>query len=145
MSDPANDWNEFAPVGKVRVTKVDVPSPQLKWESLRDLLTEIVQIHADPTDPGYNECDVDKCQWCEQAIYWMGQLGGGSDIHDLAVAKATPEEMAQLLRDMTAECSRYREAFYAAKAFIESHAADPDLTSEMVERYAEYQEAAKEI
>ena len=35
----------------------------------------------------------------------------------------------------------YKEAFEAAKAFIDSHAADPDITSEMVEKYAAYQEA----
>lgn len=36
-------------------------------------------------------------------------------------------------------------AFKAAKAFIESHAADPDLTAEMVEKYAAYQEAAADL
>lgn len=34
-----------------------------------------------------------------------------------------------------------RSAFMAAKAFIDSHVADPDLTAEMVETYAAYQEA----
>lgn len=65
------------------------------------------------------------------------------DIYDLAVAEATPEELAELLREMTAETARYRDAFHAAKAFIDSHAADPDLTSEMVKRYEEYNDARK--
>jgi hypothetical protein len=65
------------------------------------------------------------------------------DIYDLAIAKATPSEAAQLLRETTEETNRYRKAFYAAKAFIESHAADPDITAEMTEKYKEYQEASK--
>jgi hypothetical protein len=64
------------------------------------------------------------------------------DIYELAIANATKEEAAQLLREMTEETNRYRKAFYAAKAFIDSHAADPELTAEMVEKYAEYQEAS---
>ena len=35
----------------------------------------------------------------------------------------------------------YQEAFEAAKAFIDSHVADPDLTENMVETYAAYIEA----
>ena len=39
----------------------------------------------------------------------------------------------------------YKEAFETAKAFIDCHAGDPDLTSKMVEKYAEYQEALKRL
>ena len=35
----------------------------------------------------------------------------------------------------------YKEAFEAAKAFIDSHVADPDISGEMCDRYAEYQDA----
>ena len=34
---------------------------------LRDLLAEVVMIHADPENPDYNECDVSPCAWCESA------------------------------------------------------------------------------
>ncbi len=37
----------------------------------------------------------------------------------------------------------YVEAFEAAKAFIDLYVADSDLTPEMVDCYAEYQEALK--
>lgn len=33
---------------------------------------------------------------------------------------------------------QYKELFFAAKAFIDCHAADPDLTNEMCDRYREY-------
>jgi len=65
------------------------------------------------------------------------------NICQLAIAKATPEEAAQLIEDMATETERYRKAFLAARAFIRCHAGDPDPTPEMVEKYAEYQEAAK--
>jgi hypothetical protein len=39
----------------------------------------------------------------------------------------------------------YKEAFEAAKAFIDSHAADPDLTAEMIDKYAHYQIALKRL
>lgn len=39
----------------------------------------------------------------------------------------------------------YKEAFEAAKAFIDSHVADPDITSEMVEKYSKYQNALKHL
>lgn len=34
---------------------------------VRDLLVEVLMIHADPENPGYNECDVAPCAWCESA------------------------------------------------------------------------------
>lgn len=38
-----------------------------------------------------------------------------------------------------------RDAFEAARAFIDSHVADPDLTDEMVERFTEYREAVSAL
>lgn len=33
----------------------------------RELLGEIVLQHHSPDAPEYNECDVDRCMWCERA------------------------------------------------------------------------------
>ena len=66
-----------------------------------------------------------------------------TNIYQLAIAKSTPEEAAKLIEDMAAETERYRKAFCAARAFIRCHAGDPDLTPEMVKKYAEYEEASK--
>lgn len=38
-----------------------------------------------------------------------------------------------------------RKAFNSAKAFIDSHVADPDITSEMMEKYADYQKALAKL
>lgn len=38
-----------------------------------------------------------------------------------------------------------REAFNAAKAFIDCHVADPDITAEMVQTYAAYQDALAKL
>ena len=37
--------------------------------------------------------------------------------------------------------TKYAHAFKAAQAFIDSHVADPDITNEMCETYAKYQES----
>jgi hypothetical protein len=34
---------------------------------LRNLLSEIIDSHADPDNPDYNQCDIDPCAWCESA------------------------------------------------------------------------------
>lgn len=65
------------------------------------------------------------------------------DVHEYIVAKSTPEELAQLLRDMSAGTERYREAFYAAKAFIEYLPGVPVPTREMVKLYEDYCVASK--
>jgi hypothetical protein len=36
------------------------------------LLREVMQSHADPTDPNYNQCDTSPCQWCEDAKKLIG-------------------------------------------------------------------------
>lgn len=41
-----------------------------------------------------------------------------------------------LMDEFIREAEKLDTAFKAAKAFIESHADDPDLTDEMVEKYA---------
>jgi hypothetical protein len=33
-----------------------------------NLMQEIVEAHADKTDPNYNQCDEDKCAWCVDAL-----------------------------------------------------------------------------
>lgn len=40
---------------------------------------------------------------------------------------------------------KYKKAFHAAKNFIDSHVADPDITDGMCARYAEYQEALDKL
>ena len=39
----------------------------------------------------------------------------------------------------------YYKAFKAAKAFIDSHAGDPDMTQEMRDRYYEYEMALNRV
>ena len=63
------------------------------------------------------------------------------NIYELVIAKATPEEAAKLVQDMAEETEKYRKAFETARAFIECHVADPDITDEMIEKYSAYNEA----
>ena len=44
---------------------------------LRDLLAEVVMIHADPANPDYNECDVSPCAWCESARVYIDEMRPG--------------------------------------------------------------------
>ena len=60
------------------------------------------------------------------------------DIYKVVVEKSTQEDLTGLIKNMAAETEKYRDAFYAAKAFIDSHAGDQDLTPEMCEKYALY-------
>jgi len=55
------------------------------------------------------------------------------------------EKMSEALTSKDAQIVALREAFYAAKAFIDCHAADPDLTSEMCKNYATYQDKAEDL
>lgn len=48
-----------------------------------------------------------------------------------------------LMDEFIREAEKLDAAFKAAKAFIDSHVADPDLTNEMIEKYAAYEEAIK--
>jgi hypothetical protein len=65
------------------------------------------------------------------------------DIYQTVIDKSSPKELADLIRDMAAETEKYRIAFCAAKAFIDSHAGDPDQTSEMCEKYDLYNVAIR--
>jgi len=40
---------------------------------------------------------------------------------------------------------KYKKAFEAAKAFIDSHVADPDITTKMVDRYLKYKATLEEL
>lgn len=65
------------------------------------------------------------------------------------------DEAREALSGRTVSCSlcneaakqleAMRSAFLAAKAFIDCHVADPDITSQMVQTYAAYQEAFAKI
>jgi len=50
-----------------------------------------------------------------------------------------------LMDEFIREAEKLDAAFKAAKAFIDCHAADPDITKEMIKKYAEYQKAIKEV
>lgn len=65
------------------------------------------------------------------------------NLYDLIAQRSTPIEVATLLEEMTVETERYRKAFYAAKAFIESHVANDDMTEEMSQKHKAYIDASK--
>ena len=48
-------------------------------------------------------------------------------------------EAADEIESLRRERDELVEAWNAACAFIDSHVADPDITKEMVEKYAEFQ------
>lgn len=52
-------------------------------------------------------------------------------------------EWSQFTKAKTARELRLETAFLAAKAFIDSHVADPDITPKMEKAYAAYQRAAR--
>jgi hypothetical protein len=60
------------------------------------------------------------------------------NMYEILIEKSTNKELAELIKNMSAETEKYRTAFYAAKGFIDSHAADPDLTPEMCKKYDLY-------
>jgi|JFJP01.1.fsa_nt_gi cell division septum initiation protein DivIVA len=55
----------------------------------------------------------------------------------------TLESIEKRIAEAAAEMERYRKAFCAARAFIEVHVGDPDITPNMVHKYAEYQAACE--
>lgn len=40
---------------------------EAKLDAVKPLMQEIMDVHADPREAEYNECDTDPCMWCEQA------------------------------------------------------------------------------
>tara|TARA_B110000263_G_C15082529_1_gene406991 strand:- start:53 stop:328 length:276 start_codon:yes stop_codon:yes gene_type:complete len=60
-----------------------------------------------------------------------------------AINAAEPE--AGTLYEHGCLAQRLESAFIAAKAFVECHAADPDITDEMCRAYAEYKSAVAEF
>ncbi len=65
------------------------------------------------------------------------------NIYETVVAKSSVKELEELISNMAAETEKYRNAFYAAKAFIDCHVADPDITIEMQQKYDLYQIAKR--
>ena len=39
---------------------------------MRGLLREVMEWHADKNASSYNDCDTEKCLWCEQASKYAG-------------------------------------------------------------------------
>lgn len=71
-------------------------------------------------------------------VRWLCLLSGHGETY------LTREDAGQIggwIKSLLAENTRLTNAFKAAKAFIESHAADPDITAEMVDKFSKYLEA----
>ena len=60
-----------------------------------------------------------------------------------AINRAEPE--AGILYEHGCLAQRMESALIAAKAFIECHAADPDITDEMCKAYDKYKSAVREF
>lgn len=58
----------------------------VRWDLVERLLRDVMQIHADPNDAGHNQCDEEKCQWCE----WASELFTGNETSPDAGAKEKP-------------------------------------------------------
>lgn len=93
-----------------------------------------------------------RAKWQAAPVLGGGSLNGPCYIRDDGMRLRNPDgpAAAHEIERLRAELSALREAdaaviarlvgaYEAAVAFIESHAADPDLTDEMVRTYAEYQ------
>lgn len=63
------------------------------------------------------------------AIFWLIPI---KEIHDGMKLYTFPPDCEELRKD----AERYKAAWVAACGFIDSHVADPDLTLDMVEKYA---------
>lgn len=61
------------------------------------------------------------------------------NIYDHIVNISTPNELARLLHDMSDETARYRDAYYAAKAFIEASVSEdpPENSGELYDKFIE--------
>ena len=58
-----------------RVMKRALGVPMFPYRiPLRELLQEIIDVHADPDNPEYNGCDKDPCMWCVSAKSYLEEL-----------------------------------------------------------------------
>lgn len=77
----------------------------------------------------------------QDCVCQVGQSGWTSQEYNAGIY-TTPEEAAA---DWNKRHNPYEIAFRAAKAFIDSHAGDPDITAEMCDTYAAYQKALEDL
>ena len=41
-------------------------------DKIKELLSDVIRAHSDPTDPDYNKCDEAPCKWCADAMRLIG-------------------------------------------------------------------------
>ena len=56
------DWEAIVSRQKARIAELEEA-----LRKVRPLLQDTVDVHSDPSDAGYNECDTAPCSWCEIA------------------------------------------------------------------------------
>lgn len=61
------------------------------------------------------------------------------DIYKTVIKNSTTDEIAELIKNMADETEKYRNALYAAKAFIDCNVSDPNITTEIQDKYALYE------
>lgn len=49
------------------------PANSQELATMTRLICEVMQWHADPDSPEYNECDKSKCKWCEDAARLLNE------------------------------------------------------------------------
>ena len=65
------------------------------------------------------------------------------DVYNILIEKSTQDELAEIIKNMLVETEKYKTAFYAAKAFIDSHVGNPDQTPDMCKKYDLYHVAIR--
>ena len=63
--------------GNREVYEVRIAELEDTLRKVRPLLQDIMDIHRDPSDGQYNECDTDPCAWCVEAKELLQQKGEG--------------------------------------------------------------------
>ena len=75
-------------------------------------------------------------------------LDGLEMMHIDEFLKESPTKLKMIGIDMSIrvrKLQKYKKAFEAAKAFIDSHVADPDITDEMMDKYSKYLASLEEL
>lgn len=73
----------------------------------------------------------------ERQSKWLMLIGKGLAYENVTKAKTT--SAGRSLMEISPKVKDIENAFLAAKAFIDCHSADPDITQEMRDKYSEYQ------
>ena len=51
----------------LNMSPLPAPTGSGRDAEINSLLREVMQQHADPDAPEYNQCDTEPCNWCERA------------------------------------------------------------------------------